>query len=69
MSTGREFEFEEIARRERESREALEAARDRNELDDGVSEHEHHQLIQKLEQEWQQAREHLERARGSSGTE
>lgn len=69
MSAGQEFDFEEIERRERESREALEAARDKNELDEGVSEREHHELIHKLEQEWQHAREHLERARGSSSSE
>ncbi len=50
-----------LAQQEQTARERLEAARDRNLLDDGVAEHEHHALIHKLEAEWKEARERLER--------
>ena len=65
LHTGHEFEFEEIERNEREARERLEHARERHRLDDGVIPHEHHELIHKLEVEWQQAVERLEHARRS----
>lgn len=61
MTAGAEWEFEEIARQERDAREALEAARERNLMDEGEASHE--SLISKLEAEWKAAVERLERAR------
>ena len=62
---GQPWELEQIAREEREARERLEAARERNLMNEGEAPHEHHELIRKLEAEWQQAVERLERARRS----
>jgi len=58
-------ELEMLAREEQDRREALAAARDRNMTDDGVIPSEHHELIHKLEAEWKEAVERLERARKS----
>jgi hypothetical protein len=63
FEAGTEFELEEIARQERDARLALAAARERNKMDDGEAPHE--SLISKLEAEWKEAVERLERARKS----
>lgn len=60
IEAGPQWEFEQIEREERESRERLEDARERHMTDDGVIPHEHHELIHRLEAEWKEARERLE---------
>jgi hypothetical protein len=62
------FELEMLARQEREARDRLDLARKRHMTDDGEIPHEHHELIHKLEAEWQHLHDRLHRAReGSSG--
>jgi hypothetical protein len=61
------YEADELIRVEREERDArlaLEAAKERNRMDDGEAPHEHHELIHKLEAEWKQALERLHHVRG-----
>jgi hypothetical protein len=61
------YEADELIRVEREERDArlaLEAAKERNRMDDGEAPHEHHELIHKLEADWKHALERLHRARG-----
>jgi hypothetical protein len=48
---------------EQQTRLALEAAKERNRLDDGEDPGPHHEHIHKLEQEWKQALERLHLAR------
>jgi hypothetical protein len=61
-------EYIRLEREEQEARSRLEQARDRNELDDGVYEPEHHELIHKLEAEWKHAVERLKGSRGDTGS-
>jgi hypothetical protein len=65
VTTGPEFEFEEIERQEREARLRLEAAREQKKMDEGEAQHERPELIRKLEEEWEQAVERLRRLRES----
>ena len=62
-------EYIRLERDEQEARSRLEQARERNELDDGVYEPEHHELIHKLEEEWKHALGRLKHARGDTGDE
>jgi hypothetical protein len=63
------YEPDELIRMERDeqnARLALEAAKERNKMDDGEASHEHHELIHKLEADWKHALERLHHARGHS---
>jgi hypothetical protein len=51
---------------EQQARLALEAAKERNRMDEGEAPHEHHELIHKLEADWKHALERLHLARGQT---
>jgi vacuolar-type H+-ATPase subunit H len=63
MSVYEPRQFEQIERDERDARLRLAEARERAKMNEGEAPSEHHALIQKLEDEWHKAREHLEHAR------
>jgi hypothetical protein len=62
MSVYEPSQFEQIERDEREARLRLAEVRERAKMNEGEAPAEHHELIQKLEDEWHKARERLEQA-------
>jgi hypothetical protein len=59
-------ELEQVEREEREAQLRLAAAREQAMTSEGEVPKEHHDLVRKLEAEWKQALERLERARHPS---
>ncbi len=56
-------ELQRFQQEERDAQLKLAAAREQARMNDGEAPEEHHELIHKLEKEWQHARDRLHRAR------
>jgi hypothetical protein len=63
MSAFQPSEFEQIEREEQAAQQRLAQAREQAKMNDGEAPAEHHDLIRRLEDEWQRARERLQQAR------
>jgi vacuolar-type H+-ATPase subunit H len=62
MSVSEPSQFQQIERDEHEAQQRLAEAREQAKMNDGEAPAEHHELIRKLEDEWNRARERLEQA-------